>query len=147
MERGPCRSIGVRPGEGVEDGRLGRAAKEATNSRPPSYSRHCSLSLQSVAVRHLQFGAVWRNPGVRNCTGTLAWQRLQSALYRHFPAAPRNHGWPTPLCVGVVNSSHVQQQSGRLQRRVKRSQSNVRFLVSSVCSGSDYCRDFRLRIL
>ena len=147
MERGPCRSIGVRPREGVEDGRLGWAAKEATNSRPPSCCRHCSLSLQSVAVRHLQFGVVWRNPGVRNCAGTLAWQRLQSALYLHFPAAPRNHGWPTPLCVGIVNSSHVQQQSGRLQHRVKRSQSNVKFLVSSVCSGFDYCRDFRLRIL
>ena len=147
MERGLCRSIGVRPGEGVEDGRLGQAAKEATNSRPPSCCRHCSLSLQSVAVRRLQFGAVWRNPSVRNCVETLAWHRLQSALYRHFPAAPRNHGWPTPLCVGVVNSSHVQQQLGRLQRRVKRSQSNVRFLVSSMCSGSDYCRDFHLQIL
>ena len=131
----------------MEDGRLGRAVKEATNSRPPSCCRHCSLSLQSVAVHRLQFGVVWQNPGVRNYAGTLAWQRLQSALYRHFPAAPRNHGWPTPLCVGIINSSHVQQQSGRLQRRVKRSQSNVRFLVSSVCSGSDYCRDFRLRIL
>ena len=147
MERGPCRSIGIRPGEGVEDGRLGRAIKEATNSRPPSCCRHCSLSLQSVAVHCLQFGAVWRNSGVRNCAGILAWQRLQSALYRHFLAAPRNHGWPTPLCVGIVNSPQVQQQLGRLQRRVKRSQSNVRFLVSSVYSGSDYCRDFRLRIL
>ena len=147
MERGSCRSIGVRLGEGVEDGRLGRATKEATNSWPPSCCRHCSLSLQSVAVRRLQFGAVWQNLGVRNCAGTLAWQRLQSALYRHFPAALRNHGWPTPLCVGVVNSSHVQQQLGRLQCRMKRSQSNVRFLVSSMCSGSYYCRDFRLRIL
>ena len=147
MEWGPCCSIGVWPREGVEDGRLGRAAKEATNSRPPSNCRHCSLSPQSVAVRRLQFGAIWRNPGVRNCAGIFAWQRLQSALYRHFPTAPQNHGWPSPLCVGVVNSSHVQQQSGRVQRRVKRSQSNVRFLVSSVCSGSNYCRDCRLQIL
>ena len=46
MERGRCRSSGVWSGEGVEDGRLGRAPKEGTNSRPTLLSE----SLFSVTL-------------------------------------------------------------------------------------------------
>ena len=56
-------------------------------------------------------------------------------------------GCPSPLCAGVVNASYVQQQWQPVQRRLKKSKRNGSFPVSCVCSGYDYCRDFRVRIL
>ena len=94
----------------MQDGRLGRAPKEGSNSQPPSSQSHCSMSLQRLAVHRLQFCALRQNPGVRSSGGTLAQQRLQRALFHHVTGGARHHGCPPPACVGVVNSSHVHQQ-------------------------------------
>ena len=61
----------------MEDGRLRRAPKEARNSRPASCYRHSSLSLQSVAVRGLQFPAIWQNYSTK-----IALEPLRGSVYR-----------------------------------------------------------------
>ena len=94
----------------MQDGRLGRAPKEGSNSRPPSSQSHCSVSLQRLVVHRLQFCALRQNLEVRSSGGTLSQQRLLRALFRHVTGGARHHGCPPPPCVGVVNSSHVHQQ-------------------------------------